>query len=145
MKSIKYYALLMLSLCFITYTYAKPPRLTIIFVIDQFAYHYFPKLEKHLKGGIKYLLDNGINYTNAYFPHAMPATATGHAALNTGTFAKDHGFIGNSWFDNEGNRIACDDDNDINNTPVFSSNQIAFPSLLAVLIAARLLSDRANT
>ena len=120
MKSNRYYAFLILSLYFITYTYTKPPQLTIIFVIDQFAYHYLPKLEKYLNGGIKHLLDNGVNYTNAYYPHAMPETATGHAALNTGTFAKDHGFIANSWFDTEGKHIECDDDNDIENTAVFA-------------------------
>ncbi|MFC1845674.1 alkaline phosphatase family protein [Candidatus Dependentiae bacterium] len=86
------------------------PRLTIIFVADQFAYHYIPRLDPFLRGGIRELIDYGVFYQNAHYPHAMPATATGHAALNTGCFAKDHGFIGNKWFDQSGKKIRCTDD-----------------------------------
>jgi len=82
-----------------SFLYAAAPHLTIIFVADQFAYHYIPRFESHFTGGLRTLLDYGVVYENAYYPHAMPATATGHAALNTGCFAKDHGFINNKWFD----------------------------------------------
>jgi predicted AlkP superfamily pyrophosphatase or phosphodiesterase len=88
-----------------------PPKLTIVIVIDQCAYHYINKLYKHFKHGIRYLLDHGVVYTNAYMPHGLPSTATGHAALSTGTYAKDHGFVGNAFFDSTGKKIACDDDN----------------------------------
>src|SRR5258708_31371875 len=74
---------------------AQKPKITIIFVVDQMAYSYIPKLRSNFQYGFKTLLDNGINYTNAYHPHGMPATATGHTALSTGTFAKDHGIIAN--------------------------------------------------
>ena len=97
------------------------PRLTVIFVIDQFAHHYIERIKPYLKGGIAFLLDNGIVYQNAYFPHAMPSTATGHAALNTGCFAKDHGLIGNKWFGPQGEKIYCDDDS-VKNAAVFGSN-----------------------
>src|SRR5437667_251810 len=69
------------------------PKLTIIIVIDQFAYDYFYKLSPYFKHGLKYLIENAVVYTNAYHPHGYPATAAGHAALNTGAYAKDHGFI----------------------------------------------------
>ena len=36
-------------------------------------------------------------YTQASWPHGVLETATGHVALNTGVFAKDHGIISNSW------------------------------------------------
>lgn len=88
----------------------RTPNLVIIFVVDQFAYRTMQKLQKYMEGGIKFLLRNGLNFTNAYHPHAMPATATGHTALNTGTFAKEHGIIGNRWFDTNGISIKCDDD-----------------------------------
>ena len=68
---------------------SHPPRLTIIIVVDQFSYNYiFNKLNQHFKFGLRYLLDEGVNYTNAYMPHGRPSTATGHAGLNTGTYAK---------------------------------------------------------
>ncbi|HSC25524.1 MAG TPA: alkaline phosphatase family protein [Candidatus Babeliales bacterium] len=87
----------------------NPPRLTVILVVDQCAYSYFNKLMPHFKYGLKYLMENGVVYTNAYMPHGQPGTATGHAGLNTGTCAKDHGFVSNSWYEN-GKKIACDDD-----------------------------------
>ena len=37
-----------------------PPKLTVVVVIDQFAFHYIPKLQKHFKYGLKDLLNNGI-------------------------------------------------------------------------------------
>lgn len=87
------------------------PKLTIIIVIDQCSYYYFPKLLPYFKYGLKELASQGIFYTNAYMPHGMPATAVGHAALNTGAYPKDHGFIGNQWVDKAtGKAIQCDED-----------------------------------
>lgn len=103
----------------ITHT-THAPRLTVILVIDQLPYHIIEQLRPNLSGGLKYLLRHGINYSHAYMPHALPATATGHAALNTGTFAKDHGIIANAWYDAQGNKIAADDD--------FSENAHVFGS-----------------
>jgi len=88
----------------------KAPQVTIVIIIDQFAYDYLPKLRQYFKGGLKKLLDEGIFYENAYHPHAMPATATGHAAFNTGAYAKDHGIIRNSWYDEDGNKVECNTD-----------------------------------
>jgi len=87
----------------------KKPRLTVIFVIDQFAYHYWTKLDKHFKYGLKTFADKGVVYNNTYFPHGGPATGTGHTALNTGVYAKDHGIVGNSWMTPQGKKIACDE------------------------------------
>ena len=109
-----------------TITYGKSPKLTVVFVIDQFAYHYFEKIEPHLTGGIKFLLNNGIVYKNAYFPHANPATSPGHVAINTGTYAKDHGIIGNKWIDQNGNKINYEFD-DLQTTKEFLSNNNSSP------------------
>ena len=95
--------------CFFSASIFCAPHLTVIFVVDQFAHHYIDRLAPYMRGGIKHLLKNGVVYENAYYPHAMPATATGHAALNTGCFAKDHGIVSNKWFQN-GKLIHCDGD-----------------------------------
>ena len=87
------------------------PRLAVVFVIDQFAHSYIEKVKPFLKGGIKYMLENGVVYNNAYYPHGMPSTATGHAAIATGCFAKDHGVIGNKWYDADGKMIYFPSDN----------------------------------
>ncbi len=51
------------------------------------------------EGGFRYLLDNGINYTNAHHRHANTETAVGHATLFTGADPSVHGLVGNSWID----------------------------------------------
>lgn len=91
-------------------TEITPPKLTVIMVIDQFGYHYIPKLYPHLQYGLRTLLDKGIVYENTYLPHGMPATGTGHTGFNTGTYAKDHGIIANGWINPSGEKVACDDD-----------------------------------
>ena len=112
---------LFIFLAFSSYITLTTPRLTIIFIVDQFAHHYINRLKPHMRGGIYNLLENGIVYQNAYFPHAMPATGTGHAALNTGCYAKDHGIISNKWFDDKGNLVYCDQDTP-ENAAVFSND-----------------------
>jgi len=89
----------------------KSPRLTVVLVIDQFAYHELQKLLPFFKGGIKFLHDNGIRYINAFHAHGMPETGIGHTTIGTATWAKDHGIIGNSWINEKGNLVLCDQDN----------------------------------
>lgn len=88
----------------------KKPRLTVIMVVDQFAYSYLRKLSPYLKHGIKFLMRHGIVYENANHPHGMPSTGPGHTALSTGCYAKDHGITSNHWATPMGKKVACDDD-----------------------------------
>lgn len=90
--------------------HAEPPRLTIIFIIDQFAHHELQKIKPYVSGGLKFFLNNGIIYENAYHPHGLPETAVGHSALNTGAFPSVHGIIANEWYDEHGKPIRADDD-----------------------------------
>jgi len=102
------------------YLHAKPPRLTIVFIIDQLPHQTLTKLYPHLHGGIKFFMDNGVTYTNAYVPHGRPATSTAHTGLNTGTYAKDHGIIDNKWFDHKTGNIVNSDDDTADKAAVFS-------------------------
>ncbi|MBU4269810.1 alkaline phosphatase family protein [Candidatus Dependentiae bacterium] len=86
------------------------PKLTIIMVIDQFAYSYMEKLGPNFEYAFKDLKEHGVYFTNAHHAHGVPATATGHNALNTGTLAKNHGIIANSWIENGKKVNACKDD-----------------------------------
>jgi predicted AlkP superfamily pyrophosphatase or phosphodiesterase len=100
MKKASFSKIIKLFLTFtaiILHVESKPPKLTVIFVIDQFAYHYIPKIKPHLTGGINELFKKGIFYKNAYVPHSHPSTACGHVTLATGTVPKTHGIIGNGW------------------------------------------------
>jgi len=94
----------LLALIFTAPLFAQPPRLTIVLVVDQLASHFFMKPSAYFKGAFKQLLQNGIVYEQANFPHGMPSTATGHAALSTGTYAHNHGIIGNYWYNKEGTK-----------------------------------------
>lgn len=93
-----------------SYSCARTPKVAVIFVVDQCAHHYLEKIQPHLKKGMKLLFDKGVVYNYAYHPHSNPSTSTGHTALSTGCFAKDHGIIGNRWFDFYGKTITCNDD-----------------------------------
>ncbi len=117
------------------------PRVTVIFVIDQFAYHYIPKLHTYFQDGLKTLIDHGVLYTNAYFPHGMPSTATGHTGLSTGTYAKDHGIVGNRWFTATGENVLSDEDT-AENAAVFSSDGLYNKGKSARNIMADGLSDQ---
>ncbi len=89
-------------------SHADAPKITLIFVIDQFPYRYTTQLKNNLRTGFKRFLDNGMLFTNAHQPHGMPATCTGHTALNTGAYADIHGIVGNAWY-SKGKKVACDD------------------------------------
>lgn len=95
----------------------RRPRLVVVFVIDQLSQQQLEKIHPHLSGGFNLLLNGGIVYHNAHQPHSMPATATGHATLSTGTLPKDHGLIRNTWYNQHGKTILSDQDN---GSPVFA-------------------------
>jgi len=88
------------------------PRLVVTIVVDGLSYEILQKHVKDFKGAFREFHDHAIVYTNAYWPHAPAATAVGHAALNTGVFAQDHGIIGNSWINLAGDKVAVDDTDD---------------------------------
>ncbi len=112
------------------------PRLTILFVIDQGAYSYLQNVRPYFTGGLKYLIDEGVNYTNAYWPHATPVTAVGHAGLSTGTFARYHGIVGNSWYTNDKTLYA-------DNAPELSAQNIMVDGLSdQFMLAAKPLQRR---
>ncbi|QFU23272.1 alkaline phosphatase family protein [Shewanella eurypsychrophilus] len=56
------------------------------------------------EGGFRYLLDNGIVYTNAHYQHANTETIVGHVSLATGATPSVHGMVGNVWFDRDKDR-----------------------------------------
>lgn len=85
--------------------HSKKPRLTVVFIVDQFAYHYIPKLKDHFRYGLKELLSHGVVYTNAYHPHGIPETTTGHHGISTGTLPKYHGAILNQWYNKEYTKV----------------------------------------
>jgi predicted AlkP superfamily pyrophosphatase or phosphodiesterase len=78
------------------------PRLVLQITVDQLRGDFITRYEGRLgEGGFRYLLDNGVYYSNAHYQHANTETIVGHASLATGTVPAAHGMVGNVWFDQE--------------------------------------------
>ena len=79
---------------------ADKPKLILQITVDQLRgdlpTRYYDRLGE---GGLKYLLDKGVVYTNAHHAHANTETIVGHATLATGAHPSEHGMVGNVWFD----------------------------------------------
>ncbi len=138
----KFRRLILLSVFAITPLFAKKPKLTLVMVVDQFAYHELQKLKKYLTGGIGFMLKNGLVYEQCYMPHGYPQTAVGHAAFATGTLAKDHGLVGNQWINDKGKMIASDYDQDVETTAVFAKDGLHKQGKSAKNMRVDTLSDQ---
>lgn len=103
--------------------FGKPPRLTVVMVVDQLGYEYIQKLKNNFNYSFKFLTNNGIFYSDAHHPHGATTTATGHTAIGTGTYAKDHGIVLNSWVGDDGKKTRCYSD-DAKVAAVFGRNKL---------------------
>ena len=56
-------------------------------------------------GGFRYLMDEGVHYTNAHYQHANTETIVGHVSLATGSVPAAHGMVANVWYDREQGRL----------------------------------------
>jgi arylsulfatase A-like enzyme len=77
---------------------AHYPKLVLWITIDQLRADFVSRMKDRFGSrGFRYLMENGIWYTNANFRHATTITAVGHASLFTGGNAAQHGLPGNHW------------------------------------------------
>jgi predicted AlkP superfamily pyrophosphatase or phosphodiesterase len=82
------------------------PRLILQITVDQLRGDLPTRYYKRLgEGGLKYLLDQGIQYLDAHHAHANTETIVGHATLATGAHPAAHGMVGNLWFDRRTGRV----------------------------------------
>ncbi|MEJ2392997.1 MAG: alkaline phosphatase family protein, partial [Gammaproteobacteria bacterium] len=86
---------------------ASPPRLVLQITVDALRGD-LPKRYAQVLGdsGFRYLMDQGIDYTNAHYQHANTETIVGHVSLATGAVPAAHGMVGNVWFDRELGRLS---------------------------------------
>lgn len=84
----------------------QPPRLVLQITVDALRGD-LPRRYAHVlgDGGFRYLMDQGVYYTNAHYQHANTETIVGHVSLATGTVPAAHGMVGNVWFDRETGRL----------------------------------------
>ena len=79
---------------------AATPRLILQITVDALRGDLPSRYGQVLgEGGFRYLMEQGVNYTNAHYQHANTETIVGHASLATGTVPAAHGMVGNVWFD----------------------------------------------
>lgn len=78
----------------------EKPRLVLQITVDQLRGDLILRNADHFgEGGFRYLLDNGVYFTDAHHRHANTETIVGHATLATGTDPAVHGMVANVWFD----------------------------------------------
>ncbi len=94
---------------------ARPVRLVVGIVIDQFRYDYLTRFSDQFgEGGFKRLLNGGAVFTNANYIHVPTFTACGHATFMSGATPSMNGVIGNEWFDREsGKRVTSVSDSKV--------------------------------
>ncbi len=85
---------------------AEQPSLILQITVDALRGDLPTRFESVLgDGGFRYLMQEGIWYTNAHYEHANTETIVGHTSLATGTVPAAHGMVGNVWFDHALGRL----------------------------------------
>lgn len=78
----------------------EPPRMVVVISIDQFPYEFLERFRPYFsEHGLGRLLQNGANFTNAYYPYSTTFTGPGHASIGTGRTPAQSGIVANTWFD----------------------------------------------
>lgn len=85
----------------------KQPKLVLQITVDALRGDLPSRFASVLgDGGFRYLMEQGIHYTNAHYQHANTETIVGHVSLATGSTPAAHGMVANVWFDRELGRLA---------------------------------------
>ncbi len=75
------------------------PRLVVGVVVDQMRYDYLSRFwDKFGDDGFRRLVTQGFNFKNNHFNYMPTYTGPGHASVYTGTTPRNHGIIGNDWY-----------------------------------------------
>lgn len=86
--------------CVLTLNAQKKPKLVVGIVVDQMRYDYLLRFkDKFGSKGFNKLINKGTNFENAHYNYVPTYTAVGHSSVYTGTTPKNHGVIGNNWYD----------------------------------------------
>ena len=75
--------------------WAKPPRLTVVIVVDALGSDLLLRSRPRLKGGLARLISEGAFFPTARYDYAKAATSPGHTTLATGANPWRHGIVSN--------------------------------------------------
>lgn len=101
-------ALLIQSISGNLYAESKPDvKLVLQITIDGLRADLLSRYQENFaEGGFRYLLDEGVVYTNAHYQHANTETIVGHTTLATGALPSTHGMVGNVWYDRKAGELS---------------------------------------
>lgn len=75
-------------------------RLVLQITIDQLRFDLITRMASRFgSDGFRKLLEDGTVYEQAHYTHTITETAVGHATLSTGALPREHGIVGNEWYD----------------------------------------------
>ena len=84
----------------------EQPKLVLQITVDALRGDLPSRFSNELgDGGFRYLMEQGIHYTDANYQHSNTETIVGHTSLATGTVPAAHGMVANVWFDRVLGRI----------------------------------------
>ena len=87
-----------------TFLIAAPntqPKLVVVFSVDQMREDFFDRFGDLFTGGLKYLLDEGVYFSEAFHDHAVSVTGPGHFSIGSGRYPGPAGIISNDSDDRE--------------------------------------------
>ena len=79
----------------------EDPKLVILLVVDQMRPDLLTRFDDLYSGGFRWLIDNGIWFTDTHHEHSYTATGPGHTAIGFGQHPGKIGVIGNSFYDRD--------------------------------------------
>lgn len=90
----------------------KRPALVVVITVDQLRGDYLERFREFLvPGGLRLLVEQGANFVDCRYRHAVTKTACGHSVVLTGVHANVHGIVNNAWTDRETlKRVNCVED-----------------------------------
>ena len=71
-----------LNLITCTLPFSKPPRLIVLLVVDQLRPDLLTRFDDLYRGGFRWLMDNGIWFTDAHHEHSIPLLGLGILQLD---------------------------------------------------------------
>lgn len=75
-------------------------KLVVQIVVDQLRGDLLTRYHSRFgNGGFRYLLEQGVIYSNAQYQHANTETVVGHTVQATGAFPAQNGMVANLWID----------------------------------------------
>lgn len=79
---------------------AETPSLVVVISVDQMRADYLERFRPWFgKGGFNRFLETGAVFAQARHRHSATFTGPGHASIGTGLDPRDHGIVGNLWYD----------------------------------------------